>query len=120
MAAFAAFAGALTLQASCVAAFGVDVNELHNAVAEMCDCDLLQKVDSCESTLTGRLDGASSTVQSAWLARYVNECLDCGNAPRCLAEIPTCTLDKCKIAAECCTLGEAGKATCVDLHCKQP
>lgn len=119
--ALGALAAALALQAGCVAAFGVDEASLHDAVKEMCQCETLQSVDSCETTLSGRLNGASTAVQAAWLARYVNEkCTDCANAGTCLAESPTCSLDKCKMNAECCTLTDAGKATCVDLHCKQP
>ncbi len=118
--ALATFAAALALQASCASVLGVDESQLHNAVHEMCQCEILQSVDSCEPTLTDRLNGASTAAQAAWLERYVNECLDCANTPICLAESPTCSLDKCNTAAECCTLSDAGKATCVESHCKQP
>ena len=121
MIALAAFAAALALQAGCVAVFGVDDKSLLNAVTEMCKCDSLQGVDSCETTLTDRLNGASSAAQTAWLAHYVNDCLDdCLKAPICLAESPTCSLDRCKMDSECCTLGDAGKAKCDGFHCKQP
>jgi hypothetical protein len=120
LAALAAFSAVAALQASCAAVFGVDESQLHNAVTEMCQCDTLQAVDTCETTLSGRLDDANTAVQTAWLDRYVKECLDCAKAPACLSQIPTCSLDKCKISAECCTLTDAGKATCEGDHCKQP
>lgn len=120
LAAFAAFSAVAALQASCAAVFGVDETQLHNAVTEMCQCDELQAVETCEATLTGRLNDANAAVQTAWLARYVTDCTVCAAAPTCLSQIPTCSLDKCKISAECCTLADAGKATCEAEHCKQP
>ncbi|MEP7123565.1 MAG: hypothetical protein ABJE95_21735 [Byssovorax sp.] len=117
--ALATFVVALGIQAGCVGVFGV-TGTLHDAVFEMCQCPALQPVQSCRETLTSRLDSANVAVRSAWLDRYVQECLECANAPICLSESPTCSLDKCTIDAECCSLSDAGKATCESSHCKQP
>lgn len=108
------------LQASCVSAFGVDESSLHDAIHDMCGCPLLDGVETCEATLTARMNGASTTVQSAWLARYVEKCTDCPNVLQCMSESPTCSKDKCKRDEECCTVTGPGKAKCVLQHCKQP
>lgn len=109
---------ALALQASCVAVFGVDEPSLHNVVAEMCQCDSLQALDGCEATLTARLDGAGGAAQQAWLAHYVDKCLECKDALLCLSESPTCTLSTCKLDAECCQVSTVGATICFAGSCK--
>jgi hypothetical protein len=109
----------LVIQASCVAVFGVDVEKLRNAVQDMCACDQLKAVETCESTLSKRLDGAGEAARTAWLAKYDEQCTTCGGALTCLSAVPTCSLDKCKLSEECCQVSDAGEVKCVDGTCSK-
>ena len=103
-------------QASCVSIFGVDDEGLHNVFEDMCKCGELQPLSDCEKTLGERFARASSTTREAWLDRYEQEDCDvCGNVLTCLSATPTCSVDACSRAEECCQVGET-KATCGDDH----
>jgi hypothetical protein len=110
----------LAIQASCVAAFGVDVEHLRNAVADMCACPQLTEhelKEACEKTLSGRLAVAGEAARTAWLEKYDRECTSCDGVLPCLTMVPTCSLDDCKLDAECCPVSDSGKTTCDHEHC---
>jgi hypothetical protein len=122
MVALVAFAAMAALQASCVAAFGVDEVDRRNAIQDLCACpDLKYLGASCEGTLTLRMDGASTTLQGAWLANYMKHCSRCESPFLCLSESPTCSVDACvSNDDECCTVPGTGKLKCVKGSCQKP
>lgn len=122
MIALVAVAAAAALQASCVAAFGVDDVGRRNAIHDLCECPALKYLGaSCEGTLTARMDNASTTAQAAWLARYVDGCSHCESPLLCLHESPTCSVDACVMNDdECCTVPGTGKLACVKGTCQKP
>jgi hypothetical protein len=103
-------------QASCVSIFGVDAEGLHNVFKDMCSCSELQPLADCERTLNERFDSAGSATRADWLDRYdKNDCSDCKNVLTCLSATPTCSVDTCSRAEECCPMGDT-QATCGEDH----
>lgn len=107
---------AFVAQASCVSVFGVDDEGLHDVVQAMCSCSELQPLGDCEKTLGERFESAGSDTRAAWLEQYdKSDCSSCGNVLTCLSATPTCSVDTCSLAEECCPKGGT-KATCGANH----
>jgi hypothetical protein len=114
--AFAGFAAALMIQASCVSAFGVDLTTHISAVEDMCSCPQLHPLGeraACVSTLDKRFEGAGPVDRQAWLEKYDRECSTCLGVLACLGERPTCVLEGCTIDAECCQVAGTPKNICL-------
>lgn len=115
--AFAGFAGALMIQASCVSAFGVDLTTHISAVADMCACPQLHSLGTaaeCVTTLDKRFESAGPVDRQAWLEKYDRECSStCLGVLACLGERPTCVLEGCTIDAECCQVAGTPKNICL-------